>query len=93
MLGKLHLVLFAASLLVLLMSSESFAQGGLPQQRSMFPNSPAIGQIHSAAPDSAFNTSYNAVYGTPVTGGYYGGGVGAVRVDGGAARATGVYRR
>jgi hypothetical protein len=93
MLGKLQLFLFAASLIVLLMTSEAFAQGGMPQERSMFPNSPPIGQIHSAAPDSDFNTSYNAVYGTPVSGGYYGGGVGAVRVDGGAARASGVYRR
>jgi hypothetical protein len=92
MLRKIHLLLFVASLLVLLMSSESFAQGGLPQQRTMFSNSPNLGQIHSTQPTD-FNSSYNAVYGTPVSGGYYGGGVGAVRVYNNDGRPAGVYRR
>jgi len=94
MLSKICVLLFAASLLFLLASSEARAWGGL--QRGMFPGAPALGAVHSdsysgfASPIGMY-PPVGPTYAPAYYGGYYGGGFGAARAFGEGYRA-GVYR-
>jgi hypothetical protein len=88
---KYAFMLLAAGMLLPIVSSQAFAWGGMSDQRTMFPNSPALGQIHSADPNAGYNNNQPAYYGPNVTNIYYQSGVGPVRVNAGTNN-PGVYR-